>query len=127
MEVRVARVRVVEQLAGVEPVLMVRDVDRALAFYARLGFVETFRDDDHASRFAMVARDGVFLSMQWHDFQGVAGDRPVLRFPTHDVDALSEELGALDDRTEVMDTSWGTRELHVRDPDGNGLQFYVDV
>jgi hypothetical protein len=24
--------------------------------------------------------------MQWHDDVGVAGDRPVLRFPTHDVD-----------------------------------------
>ena len=22
------------------------------------------------------------------------------------------------------DTPWGTREFHLRDPDGNGLQFY---
>jgi hypothetical protein len=22
------------------------------------------------------------------------------------------------------DTPWGTREFHVLDPDGNGLQFY---
>jgi hypothetical protein len=28
------------------------------------------------------------------------------------------------ERTEVRDTSWGTREFHVRDPDRNGLQFY---
>lgn len=114
------------QLDRVEPVLMVRDVNRALEFYARLGFVEVFRDDDHAPRFAMVARDAVRLAMQWHDFEGVAGDRPVLRFPARDVDALSEECADLDDRTEVTDTSWGTREFHVRDPDGNGLQFYAD-
>lgn len=55
------------------------------------------------------------------------GDRPVLRFPAHDVAALSEELAGVADRTEVTDTSWGTREFHVRDPDGNGLQFYADL
>lgn len=106
---------------------MVRDVSRALAFYAQLGFEEVFRDDDHAPKFAMVARDGACLAMQWHDYEGVAGDRPVLRFPTHDVDALSEEFAGVVDRTEVADTSWGTREFHVRDPDGNGLQFYADL
>lgn len=106
---------------------MVRDVSRALAFYAQLGFAEVFRDDDQAAMFAMVARDSAYLSMQWHDYEGVAGDRPVLRFPTQDVDALSEEFAAVADRTEVTDTSWGTREFHVRDPDGNGLQFYRDL
>ena len=116
-----------EQLDRVEPVLMVRDVSRSLAFYARLGFDEVFRDDAHAPRFAMVARDGARLAMQWHDFAGVAGDRPVLRFPTQDVDSLSEEFAGVVDRTEVADTSWGTREFHVRDPDGNGLQFYADL
>jgi catechol 2,3-dioxygenase-like lactoylglutathione lyase family enzyme len=116
----------VEQFDRVEPVLMVRDVRQALAFYARLGFEEVFRDDAHAPRFALVARDGVFLATQWHDFEGVAGDRPVLRFPTRDVDALSEEFAGVPDRTAVADTSWGTREFHVRDPDGNGLQFYAN-
>jgi catechol 2,3-dioxygenase-like lactoylglutathione lyase family enzyme len=116
----------VEQLDRVEPVLMVRDVSRALAFYAQLGFEEVFRDDN-APMFAMVARGGVCLAMQWHDYVGVAGDRPVLRFPTQDVDALSEEFGGVVDRTEVTDTNWGTREFHVRDVDGNGLQFYADL
>src|SRR5438552_11832304 len=105
---------------------MVRDVSRALAFYAELGFNEVFRDDDRTPRFAMVARDAACLAMQWHDFEGVAGDRPVLRFPTQDVDALSEDFAGVVDRTEVTDTSGGTRECDVRDPDGNGLQFYAD-
>jgi uncharacterized glyoxalase superfamily protein PhnB len=115
------------QFDRVEPVLMVRNVSHALAFYAQLGFEEVFRDDKHAPKFAMVARDAARLAMQWHDYEGVAGDRPVLRFPTQDVDALSEEFAGIVDRTEVTDTTWGTREFHVRDPDGNGLQFYADL
>ncbi len=79
---------------------MVRDVRRALPFDAQPGFAEVFRDDDHAPRFAMVARDAACLAIQWHDDVGVA---------------------------EVTDTSWGTREFHLRDPDGNGLQFYADL
>ena len=79
------------QIARVEPVLMVRDVSRALDFYVQLGFEEVFRDDDHEPKFAMVARDAAYLALQWHDFEGVAGDRPVLRFPTEDVERLSEE------------------------------------
>ncbi len=70
---------------------------------------------------------GRVLAMQWHDFEGVAGDRPVLRFPTQDVDTLSKEFLRVVDRTEVSDTSWGARFVHVRDPDGNGLQFYADL
>ena len=48
-----------------------------------------------------------------------------MRFLTRDVDALSADFGGVVDRTEV--TSWGTREFHVRDPYGNGLQFYADL
>jgi catechol 2,3-dioxygenase-like lactoylglutathione lyase family enzyme len=114
------------QIERVEPVLSVRDVRAALSFYARLGFEEEFRDDEQFPRFALVQRDNAVLALQWHDFVGVAGDRPTFRFPVRDVDALSQELGSLADRTPVTDTSWGTREFHVRDPDGNGLQFYRD-
>jgi hypothetical protein len=43
-----------------------------------------------------------------------------------DVDALHAELtaqGYAFDMKPVSDTPWGTRELHLRDPDRNGLQF----
>ena len=48
-----------EQFDRVEPVLMVRDVSRALAFYGRLGFEEVFRDDDQAPMFDGGTRCGV--------------------------------------------------------------------
>ena len=110
----------------VEPVLHARDVAGAIEFYARLGFEERFRDDEHAPRFALVRRDGVVIAIQWHDFEGM-GDRPTLRFFVPDVDALSVEFGSAFDRTEIGDTPWGTREFHLRDPSGNGLQFYRDL
>lgn len=114
-------------LDHVEPVLNVRDIGASLAFYARLGFVEQFRDEPDSPKFVIVGRDDVVLALQWHDFVGIAGDRPNLRFPVHEVDELSAEFGELPDRTAVADTSWGTREFHVRDADGNGLQFYRDL
>ncbi|MET8852275.1 VOC family protein [Amycolatopsis sp. NPDC004625] len=115
------------KIARVEPVLNVRDVAAATGFYARLGFVERFRDAPDAPRFVVLRRDDAVLVLQWHDFAGIAGDRPTVRFPVDDVDGLSDEFGPLPDRTEVSDTPWGTREFHVRDADGNGLQFYRDL
>src|SRR5690348_3623220 len=111
----------------VEPVLNVRDVAASMVFYSRLGFAERFRDDPDSPKFFVLGRDNAVLALQWHDFVGIAGDRPTLRFPVDDVDGLSDEFGRLPDRTAVSDTGWGTREFHVRDPDGNGLQFYRDV
>jgi catechol 2,3-dioxygenase-like lactoylglutathione lyase family enzyme len=118
-------------LDSVHPVLMVRDVSVALRFYAALGFRELFRDRADDPMYAGVARDAVELHLQWHDGNewGYPVDRPTYRFVVQDVDGLHDELSA---RAEVTDfttpgaTDWGTYEFHVRDPDGNGLQFYRD-
>jgi len=67
------------RIERVEPVLNVRDVAAATSFYARLGFVEQFRDDPDSPRFVIVRRDDAVLALQWHDFVGIAGDRPTLR------------------------------------------------
>jgi catechol 2,3-dioxygenase-like lactoylglutathione lyase family enzyme len=117
---------------AVQPVLMVRDVTRALAFYAGLGFRLSFRDDPEQPRYAGVRREGAELHLQWHDASAWqhGGDRPTYRFLVDDPDRLSVELdacGVVHDRTLVSETPWGTREFHVRDPDGNGLQFYRDL
>jgi hypothetical protein len=110
---------------------MVRDVAAALQFYAALGFSELFRDREDRPQYAGVARDGVELHLQWHDGSEWAYpvDRPTYRFVVRDVDELYAEFAArseVTDRTTPTSTSWGTYEFHVRDPDGNGLQFYRD-
>lgn len=117
---------------AVQPVLMVGDVEAAIAFYERLGFSLAFRDTSGAARYAGIRRDSAELHLQWHDSGewNRGGDRPTYRFVVPEIEALFEEFSALVpplDMTELLDTPWGTREFHVRDPDGNGLQFYRDA
>jgi catechol 2,3-dioxygenase-like lactoylglutathione lyase family enzyme len=124
--------RMPAKLQSIRPVLMSRDVQASLAFYRLLGFVETFRDDPAAPRYAGVRRDGIDLHLQWHDAAEweFPADRPVYRFVVEAVDDLFEEFrasGALNANSVVRDTPWGTREFHVQDPDRNGLQFYRNL
>ena len=117
------------KLERVQPVLMVRDIEAAIAFYRLLGFEEIFRDDPAAPRYAGVRRDGIDLHLQWHDAKewDYPNDRPTYRFIVQDVEGLLSEFrqrGAIGAETTARDTPWGTREFHVRDPDRNGLQFY---
>lgn len=118
-------------LEAVHPVLMVQDVAASLSYFARLGFLRTFGATKDNPNYAGVRRDGVELHLQWHDKEQwrYELDRPTYRFVVDDVDALHTEFQQCDpslQMTQVMDTDWGTREFHVRDPDGNGLQFYRD-
>jgi uncharacterized glyoxalase superfamily protein PhnB len=114
---------------AVHPVLMSRDVAESIRFYEQLGFVRTFGGPPENSQYAAVRRDGVELHLQWHDAKEWewSGDRPTYRFVVTDVDGLYREFrdaGVQENIKPVAETSWGTREFHVRDPDGNGLQFY---
>ena len=115
-------------LNNLQPVLMVHNVKASIAFYARLGFEHLFSDSTTNTKYAGVRRDSVELHLQWHaaaDWNH-SGDRPTYRIVVSDVDQLYAELGEIPDldKTEVWNTDWGTREFHVRDIDGNGLQFY---
>jgi catechol 2,3-dioxygenase-like lactoylglutathione lyase family enzyme len=115
------------KLEAVHPVLMVRNVAASIQFYQRLGFELLFSDPPSDPKYAGMRRDSVELHIQWHDAKewSYPNDRPTYRFVVTNVEELSQEFNHEDlDRTEVRDTSWGTREFHIRDPDKNGLQFY---
>jgi catechol 2,3-dioxygenase-like lactoylglutathione lyase family enzyme len=123
------------QFETVQPVLMSSDISASVSFYERLGFRVSFRDDPRDPKYVAIQRDGVELHLQWHQkTKPEGGDRPTYRFPVMDVDGLYAELlerGAIAAQPAVdspwlkpVDTPWHTREFHVRDPDGNGLQFY---
>jgi catechol 2,3-dioxygenase-like lactoylglutathione lyase family enzyme len=115
---------------------MSRDVETSVRFFEKLGFTCQFQDQPADPKYACLTRDGVELHLQWQDESQWAYpiDRPTYRFLARDPDALHaefQESGALAEKTPSSspwlvpgDTPWGTREFHVRDPDGNGLQFY---
>jgi len=127
---------VTARLESVHPVLMSSHMDASVRFYEGLGFSLAFQDDPVEPKYVAVKRDGVELHLQWHDASQWAypNDRPTYRFLVRDVDAFYSELrdgGALNAKAAGNspwrapgDTPWGTREFHVLDPDGNGLQFY---
>jgi catechol 2,3-dioxygenase-like lactoylglutathione lyase family enzyme len=121
------------RLEAVHPVLAVKDVEAAIAFYTgRLGFTPLGRDSQTRPRYAVIRRDGVVLHLQWHDASewGAGGDRPMLRFVVPDVQALYEEYkdkGVFHERTALRETPWGTLEFAFYDLDRNGLTFYRDL
>jgi catechol 2,3-dioxygenase-like lactoylglutathione lyase family enzyme len=110
-------------------ILDVRSVDRALAYYQRLGFKVDFRYPEDPDNYAGIVRGDVHLHMQWQaeeEFKkGTAGNLRVL-IRVDDARALYEEYkaaGVLPADVMVRDTDWDTREFAFRDPDGNGLTF----
>ncbi len=123
-------------IKAVHPVLMARDVQESVHFFNRLGFTLAFTDVPAAPRYAVVMRDRCELHLQWQDASqwAVPRDRPTYRFLVEDVDRLFQELQAVGVAPDSAlppspwaspaDTPWGTREFHLTDPAGNGLQFY---
>ena len=123
----------IARFEDLDPILDVHDIDAALRFYVeRLGFQIDFRDEEHPENYAAVRRDGVCLHMQWQhedNFRDGAAGHLRVRITVDDPDALFAEYrskGVLDERAQVRDTAWGTREFGIRDVDGNGLIFCRD-
>jgi catechol 2,3-dioxygenase-like lactoylglutathione lyase family enzyme len=117
------------RLEYVHPVLMVRDVQRAIRFYESIGFTLRGQDVSSDPKYAVIQRDDVELHLQWHDAKEwtYPNDRPTYRFLVRDVDGLFAQFVANLANPDIrapFDSSWGTREFHLRDPDLNGLQFY---
>jgi hypothetical protein len=111
-------------------------VDELVRFYHRLGFSAVFQDAPEHPKYAAVRRDDVELHIQSADNGQWAypTDRPAFRFVVNDVDEIYQEFvksGVICVDTSQgspwaspKNTSWGTREFHLRDPSQNILQFY---
>ena len=70
-----------------------------------------------------LSRDGVWITLSSFSGDGVAGG--VVNFKVQDVDALHAELVARGVKIDTgpVDQTWGTREMYVKDADGNSLRF----
>jgi len=110
------------------PILAVTDSTRSEAYYCQtLGFQKTFsypsNPEKSDPRYIGLSRDGVQLHLQSYK-PDRAGHTDAFFWAT-DVDHLHAEL---DSRGAVIhmpptDQTWGTREVGIRDPDGNVLVF----
>ena len=110
------------------PLLHVSNSAVAVKFYCdQLGFKLEFahRADEKLADpcYMGLSRDGVWILVSSFSGDGVAGG--VVNFSVEDVDALHKEFIAkgVTIHLEPTDQTWGTREMYVKDIDGNCLRF----
>jgi len=110
------------------PLLHVSQAAAAEEFYCRqLGFSREFAHRPEGIEsdpcYMGVMRDGVRLHLSSFSGDGVPGG--VVNFMVDDVDALHAELAGKGVLIAVapVDQTWGTREMYVKDADGNTVRF----
>lgn len=121
------------RLRSLTPLLVVADLPRALAFFARLGFVDPAAHGEPPC-FAMLNRDGLELMLQLPEVFGTArANGPSGSWDVYlKVDDLAAEQVALAAagvaiRKGPVDTAYGMREIVVESPDGHRICLAQDV
>lgn len=118
-------------LIGVVPILFVRDVETAAAFYEeRLGFQIEFLHGNPPF-YGSVARDVARLHLRFvhqTNFSELAareGEIVLALIEVGNAKALFHEYASrnVDFAQKLVRQPWGGLEFHVRDPDGNVLSF----
>jgi catechol 2,3-dioxygenase-like lactoylglutathione lyase family enzyme len=118
-------------------VLIVADLERALAFYTgSLGLELQHRAEKYAQMKAGTTRLSLYTRDAMAETLGIPIDPPSpaapafeLGFKVMDCDAAFEDLVAGGAAAVVAPTtrSWGQRTAYVRDPDGNLIELAQDV
>jgi hypothetical protein len=110
------------------PVLHVSSSVVAEVFYCkRMGFRREFAyrvDESKADPCYMgLVREEVRLHISSYSGDGVSGG--VVRIEVEKVDTLQAELVSKKVRIDSgpLDQAWGTREMYVKDADGNSIRF----
>ena len=114
------------------PLLHVSDSTAAEDFYCnQLGFRREFANRFDAAKpdpcYMGISRDGVWLHLSSLSGDGVSGG--VVNLVVDDVGALHAEFVAKRVPIAVgpVDQAWGTREMYVKDADGNSLRFQAPL
>jgi uncharacterized glyoxalase superfamily protein PhnB len=110
------------------PLLHVSSSNEAEDFYCnRLGFKREFAHRVNDAKpdpcYMGVSRDGVWLHISSFSGDGVSGG--VANLIVDNVDALHSEFVAKAIRiaVEPVNQTWGSREMYVKDADGNTIRF----
>ena len=113
------------------PLVHVSNSAVAEEFYCkRLGFRMEFahRADEMKADpcYIGVTRDGIRLHISSFSGDGVAGN--VVNLLVDDVDTLHAEFlrAGVQIDSGPVDQTWGTREMYVKDVDGNSMRFIAD-
>ena len=119
-------------LKSAVPIIAVTDSRRVEAYYCGvLGFQlkSAYRPNPSKSDpcYLCIARDDVILHLQSFEPERAGCTDPYLWAP--DVDQLHAEFSAKGAVCQLPPTNqtWGTREMGIRDPDGNVLNFGVPM
>jgi len=116
---------------SVVPILFVRDVTKAAAFYVdRLGFQRDFLHGNPPF-YGAVSRDGVCLHFRFvhetnfAEMSAREGGLILASVEVTDVKALFAEYEArgVTFAQRLVKQAWGGLDFHVRDPDGNQISF----
>lgn len=119
------------RLAAATPILFVRDVARAAAFYEeKLGFRIAFLHGKPPF-YGAVSRDGARLHLHFVDapnFADLAARETSLILATIEVMGVKAlfaeyEARAVDFAQRLVNQAWGGLDFQVRDPDGNRISF----
>ena len=113
-------------MCGVEeaiPILRVANADNAVNWYERLGYEKEWeqRFEPSFPAFVSIARHGtsrLFLSEHSDDAGGPLAAATTVYLRVLDLDAIAQEF-----EVEVVEQSWGAREVCLTDPDGNRLRI----
>jgi catechol 2,3-dioxygenase-like lactoylglutathione lyase family enzyme len=110
------------------PLLHVSNAAVAEKFYCDgLGFLLEFAHRADESKpdpcYMGVSRDGIWMHLSSFPGDGVAGG--VVNFIVESVDAMHAELTAKNIVIDSgpVDQTWGTREMYVKDADGNCIRY----
>ena len=114
---------VVERLGHVA--IRVEDMDRAVAFYSRLGMEMVWNADDWCYMEAAKSRDG--LALLGPNYKA-AGPHFAFHFRDRaEVDAVHDQLKAVGVAVgAVHDHRDGTASFYLRDPEGNWLEMLYE-
>jgi len=110
------------------PLLHVSNAASAVEFYASgLGFQVEFAHRPEGVEadpcYMGLSRDGIWINLSSFSGDGVAGG--VVNLMVDNVDSLYAEFTAkhVEVDTPPVDQTWGSREMYVKDLDGNCLRF----
>ena len=119
-----------QNISHLSPILPVRDMDKSLAFYNKLGFKNEFLWEDPVSYAVLSARENASIHLSLLSPEQKEDNRvSILYIFVHDVDQMYENCKANDIaiHVEIGDRDYMMRDFEIQDPDGNLITFGKNI